>query len=257
MPPHVKTSLAPGSRVVTDYFEKAGLDKYLEKVGFYTVGYGCTTCIGNSGPLPEPISAGREEERSGRRRRALRQPQLRRPHQSGREGELPGQPAAGRRLRARRHDRHRLRKRAARRRHRTARRCTCATSGRRTPKCKRSSTAACCPRCSQSSTATSGTRTPSGTRSRRAKASSTNGTPTSTYIQEPPFLVDLPPEPGPIQPIRGARCLGRARRLGDDRPHLAGRLDRQGQPRRQVPHRRSASSRATSTATAPAAATTA
>jgi aconitate hydratase len=56
VPPHVKTSLAPGSRVVTDYFEKAGLDKYLEKVGFYTVGYGCTTCIGNSGPLPEPIS---------------------------------------------------------------------------------------------------------------------------------------------------------------------------------------------------------
>jgi aconitate hydratase len=55
--PHVKTSLAPGSRVVTDYFAKAGLDTYLEKVGFYTVGYGCTTCIGNSGPLPEPISA--------------------------------------------------------------------------------------------------------------------------------------------------------------------------------------------------------
>src|SRR3954464_1116381 len=56
VPPHVKTSLAPGSRVVTDYFKKAALDQYLEKVGFYTVGYGCTTCIGNSGPLPEPIS---------------------------------------------------------------------------------------------------------------------------------------------------------------------------------------------------------
>src|SRR6201999_4615863 len=56
VPPHVKTSLAPGSRVVTDYFAKAGLDSYLEKVGFYTVGYGCTTCIGKSGPLPEPIS---------------------------------------------------------------------------------------------------------------------------------------------------------------------------------------------------------
>ncbi len=56
VPPHVKTSLAPGSRVVTDYLQKAGLDKDLERVGFYTVGYGCTTCIGNSGPLPEPIS---------------------------------------------------------------------------------------------------------------------------------------------------------------------------------------------------------
>jgi aconitate hydratase len=56
VPPHVKTSLAPGSRVVTDYYKKAGLEQYLEQVGFYTVGYGCTTCIGNSGPLPEPIS---------------------------------------------------------------------------------------------------------------------------------------------------------------------------------------------------------
>ena len=54
--PYVKTSLAPGSRVVTDYLEKAGLDGYLEKLGFYTVGYGCTTCIGNSGPLPEPVT---------------------------------------------------------------------------------------------------------------------------------------------------------------------------------------------------------
>jgi len=55
--PWVKTSLAPGSRVVMDYYQKAGLTESLEKLGFYLVGYGCTTCIGNSGPLPEPISA--------------------------------------------------------------------------------------------------------------------------------------------------------------------------------------------------------
>jgi len=54
--PWVKTSLAPGSQVVTDYLEKAGLNKYLDKLGFNLVGYGCTTCIGNSGPLPENIS---------------------------------------------------------------------------------------------------------------------------------------------------------------------------------------------------------
>jgi aconitate hydratase A / 2-methylisocitrate dehydratase len=54
--PWVKSSLAPGSKVVTDYYERAGLTSYLEQLGFYTVGYGCTTCIGNSGPLPEPIS---------------------------------------------------------------------------------------------------------------------------------------------------------------------------------------------------------
>jgi len=54
IPPHVKTSLAPGSRVVTDYLKKAGLMEPLEKLGFYLVGYGCTTCIGNSGPLASP-----------------------------------------------------------------------------------------------------------------------------------------------------------------------------------------------------------
>jgi aconitate hydratase len=55
--PWVKTSLAPGSKVVTDYLEEAGLTEHLESLGFHLVGYGCTTCIGNSGPLPEPIKA--------------------------------------------------------------------------------------------------------------------------------------------------------------------------------------------------------
>ncbi|WNZ80228.1 aconitate hydratase AcnA [Pseudomonas sp. P105] len=53
--PWVKSSLAPGSKVVTDYYKAAGLTEYLDKLGFDLVGYGCTTCIGNSGPLPEPI----------------------------------------------------------------------------------------------------------------------------------------------------------------------------------------------------------
>ncbi len=56
--PWVKTSIGPGSRVVTDYLEKAGVLTELEKLGFYVVGYGCTTCIGNSGPLPAEVSAG-------------------------------------------------------------------------------------------------------------------------------------------------------------------------------------------------------
>ncbi|MFI5230250.1 MAG: aconitate hydratase AcnA [Gemmatimonadales bacterium] len=54
--PWVKTSLAPGSKVVTDYLRQAGLQEYLDKLGFQLVGYGCTTCIGNSGPLPDPIA---------------------------------------------------------------------------------------------------------------------------------------------------------------------------------------------------------
>ena len=53
----MKTSLAPGSRVVTDYYDRAGLTPYLNKLGFDLVGYGCTTCIGNSGPLIPQVSA--------------------------------------------------------------------------------------------------------------------------------------------------------------------------------------------------------
>jgi len=56
VPAHVKTSLAPGSKVVTEYLQKSGLMPYLEELGFHLVGYGCTTCIGNSGPLPEPVA---------------------------------------------------------------------------------------------------------------------------------------------------------------------------------------------------------
>jgi aconitate hydratase len=54
--PWVKTSLAPGSKVVSDYLDKANLSEYLDQIGFNLVGYGCTTCIGNSGPLSQPIS---------------------------------------------------------------------------------------------------------------------------------------------------------------------------------------------------------
>ena len=62
VPSWVKTSLAPGSKVVRDYLERAGLTPYLEKLKFHIVGYGCTTCIGNSGPLPEEISKAIDEQ---------------------------------------------------------------------------------------------------------------------------------------------------------------------------------------------------
>jgi aconitate hydratase len=60
--PWVKTSLAPGSRVVTEYYDKAGLTTHLEALGFHLAGYGCTTCIGNSGPLPGEVSAAVERD---------------------------------------------------------------------------------------------------------------------------------------------------------------------------------------------------
>ncbi|MGI9431175.1 MAG: aconitate hydratase AcnA [Myxococcota bacterium] len=59
--PWVKTSLAPGSKVVTEYYDRSGLTEDLNALGFHLVGYGCTTCIGNSGPLPDPVAAGVEE----------------------------------------------------------------------------------------------------------------------------------------------------------------------------------------------------
>ncbi|MCC7351157.1 MAG: aconitate hydratase AcnA [Phycisphaerales bacterium] len=61
VPPYVKTSLSPGSRVVTDYFDKSGLSKYLDALGFQTTGYGCMTCIGNSGPLPDAVAGAVEK----------------------------------------------------------------------------------------------------------------------------------------------------------------------------------------------------
>ncbi len=112
--PWVKTSLAPGSQVVTAYLEKAGLMTPLEALGFNLVGYGCTTCIGNSGPLPDEVSAIIEEKNLVVAVGAERQPQLRGPHPAAGPRQLPGVAAAGRRLRAGRQDDGRPDDRAAR-----------------------------------------------------------------------------------------------------------------------------------------------
>ena len=107
VPPWVKTSLAPGSKVVRDYLENAGLTPYLEKLKFHIVGYGCTTCIGNSGPLPAEVSQAIDEKESGRRLSPLRQSQLRGPHQLRSPRQLSNVAAAGGRLRAGRTHRYR------------------------------------------------------------------------------------------------------------------------------------------------------
>ena len=141
VPPYVKTSLAPGSRVVTDYFEKAGLDDVPRQARLQHRRLRLHDLHRQQRP------AARADRQGGRPKDDLvvagvlsRQPQLRRPHQSAREGELPRQPAAGRGLRAGRHDRHRPGDRAARHRHGRQAGVPQATSGRRTPKCKPSST---------------------------------------------------------------------------------------------------------------------
>ena len=101
--PHIKTSLAPGSRVVTDYLTKAGLLPYLEKLGFGVAAYGCTTCIGNAGDLDARDQRGDHQQRPRLRGGALGQPQLRGAHPSEPQGELPRVAAARRRVRDRRH----------------------------------------------------------------------------------------------------------------------------------------------------------
>ncbi|MCX7427841.1 MAG: aconitate hydratase AcnA [Planctomycetia bacterium] len=211
VPRHVKTSLAPGSRVVTDYLKKAGLDEALDALGFATVGYGCTTCIGNSGSLPEPVAkAVRENDLvvsavlSGNRNfegrinplvkaNYLASPPLvvayalagttdvdltREPLGTGRDG----RPVM---------------------------------------------LSDIWPGADEIAAAVQQAVTPEMFRARYANVFEANETwnriavvegelfawnPASTYIQEPPFLVDLPAQPGPIQPIRAARVLAA---LGD------------------------------------------
>ena len=169
-----------------DYYDRAGLTPYLDKLGFNLVGYGCTTCIGNSGPLPEAISAAINEARPDGGQRALRQPQLRGPDQPRRQDELPGLAAAGGRVRAGRHDgpghHHRSRWAPAR----TASRSTSTTSG---PAPRRSTTSS--PRrsarpASARPTPTSSPATSSGSRCppRRARPSSGRTTrPTSASLR--------------------------------------------------------------------------
>ena len=100
VPPYVKASLAPGSRVVTDYLDRAGLQPYLDQLGFNLVGYGCTTCIGNSGPLDPRHRGGRHGNDLVAACRPLGQPELRGADPPEHQGELPDEPAARRGVRA-------------------------------------------------------------------------------------------------------------------------------------------------------------
>ena len=176
--PWVKTTLAPGSKVVSDYYEKSGLTPYLDKLGFNLVGYGCTTCIGNSGPLIPEVSKAVQDNDLAVGLGAVGQPQLRGPDQPRREDELPRLAAARRRLRARRLDGRRPLQRPAGPGHRRQRRVHEATSGRRRRRSRRSSPRRSPPTCSVPATPTSSPATSSGGRCRRPTATRSPGTPT-------------------------------------------------------------------------------
>ena len=192
--PWVKTSLAPGSTVVTEYLEKSGLDKYLDKLQFNLVGYGCTTCIGNSGPLPGGDLEGGQRQRPGRLLGALGQPQLRGPDQPRHAGQLPRLAAAGGRLRARRADGHRPDQRAARprlrRRARLPLRHLAELRGDQARWWARRSAPTCSPRATPTSSpatsAGSGIEVPEGDR---------YTWPDSTYVRKPSFFEGMDAEP--------------------------------------------------------------
>ena len=229
----------------------------LEALGFHLVGYGCTTCIGNSGPLPEEISEVVNDEDLAVVSRALGQPQLRGPHQPRRPGELPRVAAAGRRLRARRHDGHRPARRADRRRTRTARTSSSRTSGRPTEEVARRRRGRPCTRSMfrqsygevfEGDEHWRGLEVPEGDRFAWDDD--------STYVRRPPFFEDIPKEPTAPERHRGrARARG-ARRLASrpttSRPPARSRRTR---PRASTCWS-TASSPRTSTPTARAAATT-
>ena len=223
MRPHIKTSLAPGSRVVTDYLERAGLLPYLERLGFNVAAYGCTTCIGNAGDLTPELNTAIGEERTRLRCRAVRQPQLRGAHSPQPEGQLPRQPAAGRRLCAGRLGAHRPHPGAP----------------RRGPGRPAGLSARLWPSPEEIGAQLVAASDPASYR--RLYADFADGNPmwsaiagargdvydwpASTYIARPPFFAGY--SPTPTRPGADPRRAGarHPRRLGDHRPHLPRRLD--------------------------------
>ena len=248
--PWVKTSLAPGSKVVTDYLDEAGLTPYLEQLRFHLVGYGCTTCIGNSGPLPPADLQGDRGRRPGGRRGAVAATATSRAASTPRCGPTTSPrrrwssptpwPADGHRPRTTSRSAHDQDGKpvflkdiwptpAGGRR--------TVVDSRVTPEMFRKELRR-------------------GLRGRRALAARCR-CPTgdlyawdadSTYVKHPPYFEGMAARAGAGRATsRGARVLARAGRQHHHRPHLAGRLDQEGQPGGQVPDRARRRSRATST----------
>ena len=228
--PWVKTSLAPGSRVVTDYYDRAGLTPYLEQAWL------------RSGRLRlhhlhrQLRTADPRGQRRGDRPRpdrllgAVGQPQFRGPHPRRVQDELPRLPAAGRRLRPRRHPARRPASTIRSGRTGTASRCTCATSGR--PRRDQGGGRRLCAGddvhhrlrgCVRRRR-----RTGAACRCRAAEMFSWD--PTSTYVRRPPYFDGMPHQPATAARHHRRAGAGHPGRLGDHRPHLTGRCDQEGLP---------------------------
>ena len=225
-PAWVKTSLAPGSRAVTDYLEGAGLMDPLQELGFDLVGYGCTTCIGNSGPLAESIAEAIDANDlvgvavlSGNRNFEGRI------HPQARASYLASPPLVVAFALAGPH-RRRPDQRAARASAPTAGRSSSASSGRRT---RRWPTVVAEQVRSEVFTRNYASVFDGDERWRELPVPDGNRyawDPDSTYVALPPFFAGLGAEPEPLRRHRRRAGAGHARRQRDHRPHLAGRLDR-------------------------------
>ncbi|HKD36711.1 MAG TPA: aconitate hydratase AcnA, partial [Pirellulales bacterium] len=209
--PYVKTSLAPGSRVVTDYMQQAGLTDALNALGFQTVGYGCTTCIGNSGPLPDSVekavkdgdlvaaavlSGNRNFE--GRVNPSVKANYLASPPlvvayalAGTTDIDLATEPLG---------------------KGKDGRDVYLKDIWPSPEEVAKTAAAAVKPTMFQSRYHGVWDSNPKWNKIATSEGDLFDWKPESTYIQEPPFLVDLPPEPGPIEAIRGARVLAA---LGD------------------------------------------
>ena len=195
-----------------DYYEKAGLMPYLDKLGFNLVGYGCTTCIGNSGPLPEEVSAAvnghdlavvsvlsGNRNFEGRINPDVKMNYLASPPlvvayaiAGTMDIDLAREPLGTTRR---------------------ASRSTCATSGPPRRRSRRSSTRPISPRDVQpATTPTSSPATSGGSRCRRRPATRSSGTRDSTYVRKPPYFEGMAAAPAPVTDIAGARVLAK---LGD------------------------------------------
>ena len=235
--PWVKTSLAPGSKVVMDYYNEAGLMPYLEALNFHLVGFGCTTCIGNSGPLPDAVAEAVTKENlvvaavlsgnrnfEGRINPLVKANYLASPPlvvayaHRGHDGYRPGDGAAGAGSRGRG-------------------RCTCATSGRPTKKCR----TRCSASIDQSMFQREYAQAFEGDENWRTMPVPTGSTfqwdEKSTYIKKPPYF-DADGGSGDVDSGSGGDAgAGDAGRFGDDGSHFAGGVDRGGQSGGQVSDR--------------------
>ena len=253
-PAWVKTSLAPGSKVVTDYYQKSGLNTYLDQLGFNVVGYGCTTCIGNSGPLPDEVSKVIGEKDLVVASVLSRQSQLRRTYQQRSARQLPDVAAAGGGVRAGRP--HRLRSderpdRCGQRRQRGFLRDIWPTSQevrrrRRAP----ASRATCSARPTRMSL-----RAISAGRDCRCRQARRSRGKTLDLRQEPAVLRGHDEDAEGGRGDQGRARAGHPRAQHHHRSHFAGRIDQEGQPGGKIPDRARREDRRTSTPTARVAAT--